>query len=85
MIDNKTYNITIHKSKEELEQEKKRLWLDINEILIPKQLEKSEVYYTLDEKKAECWRELLKFLLQIKCININMIKEVIESEKGLKQ
>ena len=36
MIDNKTYNITIHKSKEELEQEKKRLWLDINEILIPK-------------------------------------------------
>ncbi len=74
-------NITPHKTKEEIEQEKKRLWLDINEILIPKWLNDSEVYYTLDEKKSECWRELLKFLFKAKAININAIKDLIETNK----
>ena len=77
-IGNKKYivNITPQKTKEEIEQEKKRLWLDINEILIPKWLTDSEVYYTLDEKKAECWRELLKFLYQNKALNIGAIKDL---------
>ena len=83
-VGNKNLNIKIfrEKTKEEIEQEKKRLWIDINEILIPKWLTDSEVYYTLDEKKAECWRELLKFLFKAKAINIGAIKDLIEIHRG---
>ena len=83
-VGNKNLNVKIFtpKSREEIEQEKKRLFIDINEILIPKWLTDSEVYYTLDEKKVECWIELLKFLYQAKALNIGAIKDLIEIHRG---
>ena len=84
-VGNKKFIVNIPpkpKTEEEKAEERKRLWIDINEILIPKWLTDSEVYYTLDEKKAECWRELLKFLFKAKAINIGAIKDLIEIHRG---
>lgn len=82
IVGNKKYIINITKTENKNAEERKKLWIDINETLIPKWLEKSEVYYTLDEKKAETYREAFKFLFQERAINISALKDYIKTIKG---
>ena len=61
------------------------LFDQIEKELIPIWLEKSQVNYTLDEKKKECWLELLKTLYKCKAINIKALLDQIEYYKGIER
>lgn len=67
-----------NKTKEEREQEKKELLENIEKTFFKEWLEKSEVFYTLDEKKQEIYREVIINLYKLKVLNIRAIKDYFE-------
>lgn len=61
--------------------EKQELFEGIENKLIPIWLEKSNVAYTLDEKKTECWKELLNTLYKSKMLNIREVWNKIKEQR----
>lgn len=70
------------KTKAEKMQDQKELFTAIEETLFPVWLEKSKVGYTMDEKKIELWREMLRELYHDKLLNIAETYKQIEYWKG---
>ena len=82
-VGNKKFIINIQpksKTEEEKRQEREKLFEDIDNVLIPKMLEKSKVTYTLDEKKRECYKELIETLYYSKALNITNLKAMMEGK-----
>lgn len=70
------------KTKEEKLQEQKDFFTAVEETLFPIWLSKSKVGYTMDEKKLEIWREMLRELYHEKLLNIAETYKQIENQKG---